>query len=137
MSEIKLSWSAAEVDDGRLTVPLDGKLPRGWRTDFETTVKQLGSGEWGEVEVKRDKIRVRDIAPGSEEKLRHHLESIVAQANASHAAREQEKADHDEEDDEERQGPDAEMTARFRAFAESESAHSGAEPGNRDSDARE
>lgn len=127
MSEIKLSWSAAEVDDARLTVPLEGKIPPGWRTDFETTIKRLGSGQWGEVEVKRDRVRVSDVASGSEEKLRHHLEGVVAQANAAHAAREQEKADREAEDEgdgEERQGPDAEMTARFRAFAEPESSDS-------------
>ena len=129
MSEIKLSWSSAEADDGRLTVPLEGKVPQHWRTDFETTVKQLGSGEWGEVEVKKDKVRVNDVTPGSEEKLHHHLESIVAQANASHAAREQEKArqDEDDGDGEGRQGPDGEMTARFRGFAEPESGDSDAD----------
>lgn len=126
MSEVKLSWSSAEVDDARLTVPLEGEIPRRWRTDFETTVKRLGSGEWGEVEVKKDAVRVSDVTPGSEEKLRHHLDSIVAQANASHAAREQEKAERDQHDKgkgdgQKRQGPDAEMTARFRAFAEPES----------------
>jgi hypothetical protein len=124
MSEVKLSWSSAEVDDARLTVPLEGEIPRHWRRDFETTVRQLGSGEWGEVEVKKDKVRVSDVAAGSEEKLRHHLEAVVAQANAAHAAREQEKADqsdHHGDGDEEPQGPDAEMTARFRAFAEPES----------------
>jgi hypothetical protein len=125
MSDVKLSWSSSEVDDARLTVPLEGEVPRQWRTMFETTVRQLGSGEWGEVEVKKDKVQVRDVTPGSEEKLRHHLESIVAQANASHAALEQEQADRSDEhedEDQKRPGQDAEMTERFRAFAEPESA---------------
>ena len=131
MSEVKLSWSSAEVDDARLTVPLEGEIPRGWRTDFETTVKRLGSGEWGEVEVKKDKVRVRDVTPGNEEKLRHHLESVVTQANASHAAREQEKAAKEEDEDDGREGPDAEMTERFRAFAEpAESAGSAGSAGS-------
>lgn len=132
MSEVKLSWSSAEVDDARLTVPLEGEVPRHWRTDFETTVKRLGSGQWGEVEVKKDKVHVSDVTPGSEEKLRHHLESVVAQANASHAAREQEKAEKDRHDKgdgdgQNREGPDAEMTARFRAFAVDERAEAEAE----------
>lgn len=129
MSEVKLSWSSAEVDDACLTVPLEGEIPRRWRTDFQTTVKRLGSGEWGDVEVKKDKVQVSEVTPGSEDKLRHHLDSIVAQANASHAAREQEKADKDQQDEDEddgngkqREGADADMTARFRAFAEPERA---------------
>jgi hypothetical protein len=132
MSEIKLSWSSAEVDDARLTVPLEGEIPRGWRTDFETTVKRLGSGEWGEVEVKKDKVRVSDVTPGSEAKLRHHLESIVEQANASHAARQREKAAKEEDEGEKREGPDAEMTERFRAFAEPEGGDSGGGSGDSD-----
>jgi hypothetical protein len=130
MSEVKLSWSSAEVDDAQLTVPLDGDIPRRWREDFETTVRRLGRGEWGEVEVKKDKVRVSDVTPGSEDKLRHHLESIVTQANAAHEAREREKAgegredgqQREEDEGEKRQGPDAEMTARFRAFGGDESA---------------
>lgn len=128
MSEIKLSWTSAKVDDARLTVPLEGDIPRQWRKDFETTVRRLGRGDWGEVEVKKDTVRVSDVSPGSEDKLRHHLESIVIQANAAHEAREREKAgdaredrDEDGEDEgEEPEGPDAEMTTRFRAFGETE-----------------
>jgi hypothetical protein len=128
MSEIKLSWSSAEVDDSVLTVPLDGDIQKQWRKDFETTVRRLGHGEWGEVAVKRDKVRVTEVTPGSEEKLRHHLESIVLQANAAQAAREQQEADENDEDGEDkekgkqREGPDAEMTGRFREFGEDESA---------------
>ena len=84
MDEVTLNWSAAEVKDAKLTVPLEGEIPKGWRKSFERTVKLLGSGDWGEIQVKRDKVRVSDVEPGSEDKLRHHLEAVVAQANADH-----------------------------------------------------
>jgi hypothetical protein len=62
---------------------------------------------------------VSDVKPGAEAKLRHHLESIVAQANAAHEAREREgRGEPEERDDERRGGPDAEMTGRFRSFAD-------------------
>ena len=122
MSPIKLSWSAADVRDARLTVALEGKLPRGWKQSFERTVKLLGDGEWGAVELKKGTVQVSDVAPGTEDKLRHHLEGIVAQANAAHEAREREKEQRDGEETGEKaaepEGPDAEMTERFRAFAE-------------------
>jgi hypothetical protein len=121
MAEITLDWSTAEVKDSKLTVPLDGDIPKGWRQSFETTVRLLGSGDWGEIQVKRDRVRVSDVEPGSEDKLRHHLESVVAQANADHELDEDE-ADETEDDDEsesgagdEDEGPDAEMTRRFRS----------------------
>jgi hypothetical protein len=121
MAEITLDWSTAEVKDSKLTVPLDGDIPKGWRQSFETTVRLLGSGDWGEIQVKRDRVRVSDVEPGSEDKLRHHLESVVAQANADHDLDEDE-ADETEDDDEsesgagdEDEGPDAEMTRRFRS----------------------
>lgn len=120
---VTLSWSAAEVKSSKLTVPLEGDIPEGWRESFEATVKLLRGGDWGEIQVTRDQVQVSDVEAGSEEKLRHHLESIVAQANADH------ESEAGSEDDEAREagesgseggdeddGPDAEMTRRFRSF---------------------
>jgi hypothetical protein len=65
------------------------------------------------------------VTPGSEEKLRHHLEGVVAQANAaveaaeSDAAADREGGDRDDQDGS--QGPDAEMTRSFRSFGSSTS----------------
>ena len=86
-------------------------------------MRLLGGGAWGEIEVKRDQVRVSDVAPGSEENLRHHLEAVVAQANTDH------EPDEGDEDDaapdavqsepgagNQDEGPDAEMTRRFRSF---------------------
>jgi hypothetical protein len=87
MADVRLNWATAEVEDGRLTVDLEGEIPKGWRDSFETTVRLLGHGEWGKVRVKKQTVRVSEVVPGSEEKLRHHLESVLAQANADHPGR--------------------------------------------------
>ena len=121
MDPATLDWSTAEVKKATLTVALDGDIPKGWRRSFETTVRLLGSGEWGEVQVKKNKVQVRDVEPGSEDKLRHHLEAVVTQANADH---EPDDSEDDEAPDvdasgagatDEDEGPDAEMTRRFRS----------------------
>ena len=122
---VSLDWSTAEVKDAKLTVPLDGDLPKGWKQSFEATVAMLGAGEWGEVELKKGTVRVADVAPGSEEKLRHHLEGVVQQANSDHEpersedSEDEEAPDADESEsgaDGEDDGPDAEMTRRFRSL---------------------
>ncbi|MBV8218917.1 MAG: hypothetical protein JO325_10665 [Solirubrobacterales bacterium] len=121
MSETTLDWSAAEVKNAKLTVPLDGDIPKGWKKSFEATVLMLGGGDWGEIQIKRDRVQVSDVEPGSEEKLRHHLESVVVQANADHEAEESEEkapdaGESEPEADDDDGGPDAEMTRRFRSF---------------------
>lgn len=113
---MNLEWASAEVSDAKLTVDLTGEMPKGWKQSFERTVALLGDGQWGEIQLKKSTVQVSDVTPGSEDKLRHHLEAIVIQANA----------DHDEDDDEDGdggdgkkpEGPDAEMADRFKAFAE-------------------
>jgi hypothetical protein len=114
---MNLEWASAEVKDAKLTVELTGESPEGWKESFERTVTLLGDGDWGEVALKKGKVQVSDVAPGSEEKLRHHLEAIVAQANAAHEEDEDERSDGEEPE-----GPDAEMTERFKAFAEEDEA---------------
>ena len=119
---MNLEWASAEVKDAKLTVELEGDPPKGWKESFERTVQLLGDGEWGAVELKKGSVRVSDVAPGTEEKLRHHLEAIVSQANAH---LEKDDSDGDDDGDEhgdgkadEPEGPDAEMTGRFREFAD-------------------
>jgi hypothetical protein len=112
---MNLEWASAEVKDAKLTVELAGDPPKGWKQSFERTVTLLGDGEWGEIELKKGEVRVADVTPGSEDKLRHHLEAIVAQANAAH---EEDDSDHEGDAGKKAEGPDAEMTDRFRAFAE-------------------
>ena len=113
MSSVKLEWASAEVEHAKLTVALEGEPPDGWKDSFERTVKLLGDGDWGPVQLKKGTVQVSDVTPGSEEKLRHHLEAIVAQANAAH-----EEGEDGDGGGAERDGTDAEMTGRFREFAE-------------------
>ena len=123
MSEPQLNWSQAEVTNGKLTVSVAGDPPRGWTDTFERTARLLSNGEWDDVVLKKHRVRVDGLQPGSEEKLRFFLESVVQQANATHELSEDEP--HDEADDadeatggsERDESADAEMTERFRSFA--------------------
>jgi hypothetical protein len=127
MSDVKLNWSTAKVDDSKLTVDLDGELPSGWKDSFDAVARLLASSaDWGEVSLKKKTIGVTDVSEASEERLRHFLESGVEQANADHEPDDSERDDSDEDADEDEErdedaddaGPDAEMSERFRSFAD-------------------
>ena len=120
---MELDWSSAEVHDGTLEVGLTGEVPKGWKQRFEGTVAALPGGHWGKISLKKNRVRVHDVAEGGEDRLRHFLESVVLQANAA------DEPDQPEADGEARDGKedetdplDIEMTERFRSFA--------AEPGD-------
>ena len=123
MSEPQLDWTQAEVRNGKLTVSVAGDPPRGWKDTFEQTARLLSGGEWDNVTLKKRSVRVNGLQPGSEEKLRFFLESVVQQANATHEAPEDEPQDEADTADEATAGSerdtsmDAEMTERFRSFA--------------------
>jgi hypothetical protein len=127
MPEPTLDWSTAEVKDSTLSVQVDGDLPDGWEDTFNTTVKLLGGGSWGEIKLDEQKAEVSGLTPGTEAKLKHFLESVVQQANASHASDddEDERDDEDESNDkgdngdsEEESDSDKEMAEQFRSFAD-------------------
>ncbi len=118
MPSPRLDWSTADVKGATLTVAVDGKAPSGWKESFATTVRLLGGGEWGEIAVRKGSVRVKDVVAGEEEKLRHFLDSVVGQANASHPVETEPPKSQNEAESDESVGPDAEMTARFRSFAE-------------------
>lgn len=121
MTAAHLNWAEAEVKESKLVVGLEGAIPKGWKQSFETTVRLLGGGEWGKVQVKKRTVQVNKVSAGSEEKLRHFLESVIEQANADHPPKEDEKADEPDRGkaaDEDDGGPAAQMTERFRAFAQ-------------------
>jgi hypothetical protein len=130
MSEPKLDWNTAKVRNAKLSVGLQGDPPPGWGKTFEATARLLDRGEWEKVKVKKRGVRVGGVAPGSEDKLRHFLESIVWQANADHrqaeaSAQASTRAGADDdagaggrEDD-----SDAQMTERFRRFGNGPGAH--------------
>lgn len=123
MAEVQLNWAQANVKDARLTVPLAGEVPKGWKAHFEATVKLLGHGQWGTVEIKKKAVRVDAVQSGQEENLRFYLEGVVEQANAAESADEERESGPDDDGDDKAsedvpEGPDAELTDRFRAFAE-------------------
>jgi hypothetical protein len=122
MAQASLKWASANVKNAKLTVELEGEIPRGWRQSFETTARLLGSsGEWGDVSVgkKGKTVSVSDVTEGSEAKLRHYLESVVEQANAAHPPQEPEDEEADEDtEDRDDDGADAQMAERFRSFAD-------------------
>jgi hypothetical protein len=124
MDTPQLDWSSAQVRDGTLTVEVTGERPKGWKSTFERTAKLLGRGDWKAVKLKSGKVRVTGIQDGSEESLRHFLEGVVQQANATHQPdieddddRAGKDGDETESDSGDRDDPDARMTDRFRNFA--------------------
>ncbi|HWF75385.1 MAG TPA: hypothetical protein VG186_18705 [Solirubrobacteraceae bacterium] len=117
MADAELNWATAKVKDGKLTVAVEGEIASGWKDSFEMTVRLLPGGDWGKVAVKKQTVRVSGVVPGEEERLRHHLESIVEQANAAVRPPEPE-AGGGNDGGSDRDSPDAKMTEAFRAFAE-------------------
>jgi hypothetical protein len=121
MSEPRLDWNSAKVADSKLSVDVSGELSSEWKQSFQTTAQLLRGGEWGEVVLKKQTVIVQDITPGSEDKLRHHLESIVEQANATGQEEEPSSAEATgDSEPRDSDGPDAEMTSAFRSFADTE-----------------
>ena len=45
MSDVKLNWSTAKVEDSKLTVDLDGELPSGWKDSFDAVARLLAKLE--------------------------------------------------------------------------------------------
>jgi hypothetical protein len=117
MSGVAIDWASAEVHDGKLEVGLSGELPPGWNDSFDRTVALLPGGAWGKVSIKKDRIRVHDVAEGDEDRLRHFLESVVLQANSAHQDDESEARDDPDADETKSDPRDAEMTEQFRSFA--------------------
>jgi len=108
----EIDWSSAEVQDGTLTVRLDGRAGKKWCDSVGAILKRLGAD--GEIEVKPSKITVPEIKQGKEPDVRFLLESAVLQANTSLAP----EGEDDDEPEEEGSSPDREMTEAFRAFAD-------------------
>jgi hypothetical protein len=108
---VVIEWGSASVSDARLSVELSAPRPKGWSDRFEAVVAQLATRgqRWGEVSLGKRRLHVEDVTAGAEEDLRHFLESAVLQANAAVGA---------EPGEDKETGPDADMAARFRSFAE-------------------
>src|ERR1700761_4788386 len=102
-----LQWSAAEVRHGTLTVPIAGERPTGWNSTFDQTVRLLGGGAWGEVALKKTKVKVVDVSEGGEDELRFFLEGVVQQANATHIEPDEGSDEQEAGEDEPAGGDDA------------------------------
>jgi hypothetical protein len=108
---VQIDWGSAEVDDGRLTVPIAGKPSKRWADAVARVLDRLQRGErWGEIKVTKKQVRVDAVEPGTEADLRHLLESAVLQANS--------EFDDGDEPDDERSEADQQMTDAFRAFGD-------------------
>ena len=111
---MQIDWSSAEVDDGRLTVPVSGNASKKWAEAVTRVLDRLqrGSERWGAIKVTKKQLRVDGVEPGTEGDLRHLLDSAVLQANS--------EFEHDDEPDadDERSDADQQMTDAFRAFAD-------------------
>jgi hypothetical protein len=108
MAELEIEWSGARVDDGELVVELSEPPSAQWRKRATAALGllQRSGQKWGDVDIRKDRIVVGDVAEGTEADVRHFVESIVLQANAGER----------EPEPEHRDDADARMTAAFQAF---------------------
>lgn len=115
MTPIAIDWDGAEVRGRELTVALSEPASPRWRERFEQVLAQLDRGtrhRWGAVRAKKRRIVVAAVEEGGEEELRHVLESLVQEANAS------EPDPHETDGDD----ADARMASAFRSFGAADSA---------------
>jgi hypothetical protein len=108
-----LDWGSAIVEDGRLTVGIDGHPSAAWTDRLKAVLERLerASRPWGKVKAKRTRVRVRDVQAGAESDLRLLLDSAVLQANSD-------LREHDSDDERgQHSGQDEAMTTTFRSFA--------------------
>jgi hypothetical protein len=112
----EIDWSTAEVEGGLLSVGLTEAVSKEWRERFAAVLARLGreGSGWGAVVARKQGIRVDGVQAGSEEELRHLLESAALQAGAD------ERSGEDAEVTKESAGPDARMREAFRSFAPTE-----------------
>jgi hypothetical protein len=109
----EIDWTTATVRDGRLNVEIAGEPGSEWADRVRAIAERLDrpGSAWGEITVKKAKLRVTDVEEGAEGDLRLLLEGAVMQANAEFAP------DDDEDPDDEGSEQDRAMTAAFRGFA--------------------
>jgi hypothetical protein len=116
MAAIAIDWASSDVSDGQLTVAFTEKPSKDWTERLQAVIERLaprGSG-WGDIKIGKKKLRIDAVQPGSEDDLRHFLDSAILQANAS--------SDEDEDEDtpaDARSERDQALTDAFRAFADS------------------
>jgi hypothetical protein len=116
----EIDWSAAEVQGGKALLPLTESVAKAWRERFEGVLELLGQGStgWGRIELTKKAINVADLEPGSEDELRHLLESVLLQVNTE-LHEEPEQATDDPDDARARR--DRQITEKLRSFSPTDS----------------
>lgn len=112
----QIDWSTAQMRDGTLTVGLTGANAKRWRARFEQVLALLDTphSRWREVGLVKGAIEVAGVERGSEPELAHFLESVLQEVNADLDPQERREK---EEPADRAPGPDEQMTATFRSFA--------------------
>jgi hypothetical protein len=118
--KVELDWSSADVSDGTLDVALRGKTSKKWREAFERATALLSHGNWNtRLNQRKGAVRLDPVSLGEEERVRQFLEGALLEANRVIVSEGElfDKADGGDEGEEPEISDDAELTARFRAFA--------------------
>jgi hypothetical protein len=112
VSATGIDWGGAVVEDATLKVGLTARPTRAWAQRFRMVLALLdrSSGEWDAISLRADAITVTNLREGSEEKLRHMLESIVTEVQGGHV----EDTGPRDEEREKLRASDRRMTDAFR-----------------------
>jgi hypothetical protein len=113
----EIDWSSAEVRDGALRVELTGPAAKRWGEHFDGVLALLaqGNGKWGEVTLTMKAVTVDGVSDGSEDELRHLLESVVLQVNSELGL--EPDSDGTQPAQDPQKAADQRLTESFRAFA--------------------
>jgi hypothetical protein len=117
--QVKINWRTAEMHEGGLTVELAREPPKGWVKHFRGVLALLeqNAGQWDEIRLSKRRITVSDVREGSEDELRHLLESACLQANADLRLDGPEPSSEPQDDSQAE--ADQRMAESFRGFAQS------------------
>ncbi len=113
----EIDWGSATIEDATLSVRLTGEASKQWRESFDAVLALLGRNhsQWGEITLRKNEVKVREVQQDAPPDLRHFLESIVQQVNSDLEPEEDEPG---QTHDDPRQTADRELAATFREFAE-------------------
>jgi hypothetical protein len=111
-----IDWENAQVKDGTAIVPLSGDASKAWSQRFEGVAALLArnDGGWAEIGLKRQTITITQLRPGSEDDLRHFLESVVVQVNSELVPDPEQQTS---EPDDPQAAQDEQMAERLRSFS--------------------
>jgi hypothetical protein len=115
----EIDWQGADVKDGTVELPLTGQASDAWSEGFKGVLALLEQrdGGWGQISLTKKAIKVAQLRPGSEDDLRHFLQSIVVQVNTQLAPEPDAQAN---ERDDPQAARDDQMAEKLRSFAAQE-----------------